>query len=51
MTEKDIRMVYKQETGKYPVKEYEDGSDTDDMENYIRWLENKIIELSDKSKF
>lgn len=38
ITEKDIRTKYKKETGKY-VPTF------DDIENYIEWLEQQIIEL------
>lgn len=51
MIEKDIRMVYKQDTGKYPIVECkENTSDPVAMEHYIRWLENKVIEITEKSK-
>lgn len=58
MTEKDLRVMYKQETG----QDFPDVSDIPfssksqfrwltAIQEYIHWLENKIIELSNNVKF
>ena len=48
MTEEDLRINYKQETGKYPT--YSESTDLPESEKfaaiikYVKWLEEKVIE-------
>jgi hypothetical protein len=52
MTKTELRLEFKQETGNYPVKDY-DSSISENLEkydgykliNYINWLEEEHIQL------
>jgi len=46
MTKTDLRLIYKQETGKdIPILDYRIYLDEDEVLEYIEWLEEKLINL------
>ena len=52
MTEQDLHLAYKQETGKYVPEVTTDmyNGDVSDCEEYITWLEQKVLELTNMNE-
>ena len=53
MTNKDLKLMYKQETGKYPYylefPEIPENPEFSDLATYITWLEEKVIQSENEN--
>ena len=52
MTDKDLKIIYKQETGKEVVTNIDfdvDCEELSDIEDYLHWLEEKFIQFENEN--
>ena len=52
MTDKDLKIIYKQETGKEIVEHIDfdvDCEELSDIEDYLHWLEEKVIQFENEN--